>query len=54
MCDIGDLHNTLSQTMYDDLLNIVLSKWKKDKELRLTFRIFRTSELQDFRTLSSE
>ena len=33
MCDIGDLHNTLSQTMYDDLLNIVISKWKNDKEL---------------------
>ena len=33
MRDIGDLHNTLSQTSYDDLLKSVLNKWKKDGDL---------------------
>jgi hypothetical protein len=33
MCDIGDLHNTLSQTSYDEMLKFILDKWKKDKEL---------------------
>jgi hypothetical protein len=33
MCDIGDLHNTLSQTSYDEMLKFILDKWKKGKEL---------------------
>ncbi len=33
MSDIEDLHNTLSQTKCDEILHIVLSKWKTDNEL---------------------
>jgi hypothetical protein len=33
MCDIGDLHNTLSQTSYDEMLKGIIDKWKNDKDL---------------------
>ena len=33
MCDIGDLHNALSQTSYDEMLKTILAKWNKDKDL---------------------
>ena len=34
MCDIGELHNTLSQSLYDDLLIVTINKWKSDIELK--------------------
>jgi hypothetical protein len=33
MCDIQDLHNTLSQSSYDQLLASTISKWQKDADL---------------------
>ncbi len=33
MCDIGELHNTLSLGAYDELLSCTIDKWKKDPEL---------------------
>jgi hypothetical protein len=33
MCDIGDLHNSLSQTSYDEMLKGIIDKWKNDKGL---------------------
>ena len=35
MNDIGDLHNTLSQSQYDSELKIILSKWKESPELNV-------------------
>ena len=34
MCDIGELHNTLSQSAYDELLAATINKWKGDIELK--------------------
>jgi hypothetical protein len=34
MCDIGELHNTLSQSAYDELLSATINKWKVDIELK--------------------
>jgi hypothetical protein len=34
MCDIGELHNTLSQSAYDELLSATIIKWKVDIELK--------------------
>jgi len=40
MCDIGELHNTLSQSSYDDLLSTTINKWKGDIELKCFVEYF--------------
>ena len=34
MCDIGELHNKFSQSLYDDFLSTTINKWKSDIEFK--------------------
>ena len=40
MCDIGELHNILSQSSYYDLLSTTINKWRGDIELKCFVECF--------------